>query len=136
MKIINGYVDMLWGNIGKFSRFKRMKWMDVGIKQLAFILVVLTGSAVPIPGLAQQIEVLDLQHRPALEVLPLIKPTLQENESASADGFRLLVRSDEARIEVLKSLLQKLDVALRSYQVAVRFLSTVESDVNQAHSGV
>lgn len=67
----------------------------------------------------QQLHVIQLQHRPAEEIRPLIVPLLNTDETIISNGFQLIVKTDESRIQEIKRLLEQLDVAQQNLIITV-----------------
>jgi len=68
---------------------------------------------------AGSIETIQLQHRPAEEVIPIIKPMLGANESVTGQGFQVFVRTSAENLEQIKQMINKLDVAAKLLQISV-----------------
>ena len=68
---------------------------------------------------AGSIETIQLQHRPAEEVIPIIKPMLGANESVTGQGFQVFVRTTAENLEQIKQMINKLDVAAKLLQISV-----------------
>lgn len=69
------------------------------------------------------LEVVPLQHRPAEELLPVIKPFVADDGTIQADGARLIIRTHPANLSELRGLIAKLDTALRRLLITVKQLS-------------
>lgn len=65
------------------------------------------------------LEVMELQHRPAAEILPLMQPLLDDGEQIVDNDFRLIVRSRPERLESIRALVAKLDVRQRNLLISV-----------------
>ncbi len=82
----------------------------------------------------QEIEVIDLLHRPAEEVMPLVSPFVTKGGSITGTDFKLIIKSTPENIEQIKKLLNKLDTALRQLVI---FISTDYSAVkSQQMAGI
>lgn len=66
------------------------------------------------------LEIIELHHRPAEELVPLVRPFVQPGGSLTGTGFRLIVRSSPANIEELRALVQEFDVGARRLRITVR----------------
>ena len=101
-------------------------WIEVnrkiGIKQLRLKLV-----SVFCLGLLQtvavadtaSIEVITLQNRPATEIRTVLTPLLETGEVVSAESFNLIVKASPARVETIRTLIQRLDVRLHNLLISV-----------------
>ncbi len=67
----------------------------------------------------QEIEVIDLLHRPAEEIMPLISPFVTKGGSITGTDFKLIIKSTPENIEEIKKLLNKLDTALRQLVISI-----------------
>jgi len=70
------------------------------------------------PALAA-LEIIELRHRSAEEVLPVVRPLLEEGEAASGMDYRLILRASPRSIEQVRRLIGELDVAPRRLRVTV-----------------
>lgn len=66
------------------------------------------------------IEVIDLQNRPATEVIPLVSPLLGPEDAVTGTGFQLIIRAAPATIAQVREMLGALDTAARNLVVSVR----------------
>lgn len=73
------------------------------------------------PGMAadMELEVIDLQHRPADEVVPLVKPFVVKGGSVAGKDYKLILRSTPENIDQIKDMLGQIDTALRQLTVYV-----------------
>lgn len=65
------------------------------------------------------VEVLELQHRPAAEILPLLQPLLSDGDQAIDNDFRLIVKTAPERLQSLRQLVAKLDIRQRNLLISV-----------------
>lgn len=85
---------------------------------------------------ADELQVIQLKHRPAQELLPVIRPLLGPNDAVSAVDYRLIVRTSEARRREVERVVQQLDVARRNLVISVRQGSKTENrDTSHGASG-
>jgi hypothetical protein len=69
---------------------------------------------------AEPVQVIELKHRSAAEILPLIQPLLKPGEGASATDYRLLVRASDASLHEIRRAVAELDAAGRLLLITVR----------------
>ena len=69
---------------------------------------------------AGSIQVLELNHKTASELIPLIKPMLSEGDAITGTGYQLILRTDKATLTQIKSLLQQIDTRPRNLLISVR----------------
>lgn len=82
--------------------------------------------AVGLPSAADELRVFELRHRPAEEILAVIRPLLGREDAASATGFRLIVRSTDKRLQEIERLLTELDVPRIPLTLLVRYTDVSE----------
>jgi len=68
---------------------------------------------------ADSIETIQLQNRPAEEIIPIIKPMLSANDSVTGQGFQLFIRTTPENLAQVKQMISKLDVAAKLLQISV-----------------
>lgn len=82
---------------------------------------------------AGSIHYFDLKNRPANEVIPLLKPFLQENEAISGDGYQLFVKTSAQRKQEIENLISTLDKASKSFLITVtndEFVTSRENNID------
>jgi len=90
---------------------------------------------------AASIATIQLQHRPAEEIIPIVKPMLGADDAISGQGFRIFLRSSPQTLSQVKDMIDVLDIAAKTLQISVfqgntRGLSTLGLDANiQVESG-
>jgi len=97
-----------------FGRRVRSAFLQLGGILLALICA---------PGPASSIEafeVVELQHRDAEQLIPLIEPLLDDETRLTGDDFRLVIRGTPERVLQVRELLETLDSPLRDLWVSVR----------------
>jgi type II secretory pathway component GspD/PulD (secretin) len=98
---------------------------------LAAFLASLTAAR----ALAEELRILELRHRPAEEILPVIRPLLGRGDVASASGFKLIVRAaDPTSLREIERVVRALDVPRTALTLLVRYATV--SDSTDRHYGV
>ena len=69
---------------------------------------------------AQPIEIIDLRHRTADDVLPLLRPLVEPGGALSGQGSQLFLRASPANVQQIRQLLATLDRRPRQLQITVR----------------
>lgn len=69
---------------------------------------------------AQGLEVIDLKHRTADEVIPALRPLLDPGGVLSGDSFTLFVRTSPANLAQLRRALEQIDRRQNQYLISVR----------------
>lgn len=94
----------------------KRRWRRLASAIVALMLLY-PGSAL---AQASQLEVIDLQHRSAAELLPVVEPLVQPGGAVSAAGNKLIVRATPAQIDELRRVLAQLDTRPRNLLISVR----------------
>lgn len=76
-----------------------------------------------------EIRVIELHHRTEHELLPVLRPLLQNTERASGQGNQLVIQASSRRLNELQGVITRLDTPLR------RLLITLDSSGNQITDG-
>ncbi len=85
---------------------------------IAFLSLLLALAA---PGLAQQeLEIIQLKHRSAEQVIPQLKPFVEPGGTVSGMNYQVFLRASRANREQIKQLLAALDQAPRRLLITVR----------------
>jgi hypothetical protein len=69
---------------------------------------------------AQPIEIIDLRHRTADDVLPLLRPLVESGGALTGQGSQLFLRASPANVQQIRQLLAALDRRPRQLQITVR----------------
>ncbi|VAX06309.1 hypothetical protein MNBD_GAMMA26-1019 [hydrothermal vent metagenome] len=72
------------------------------------------------PVAADAIEVIELQGRPANEIIPLIKPFIGPDDAVSGVGNQLIIRTSPERLLEIRKILAKFDQPPRRLMIYVR----------------
>jgi len=70
------------------------------------------------------VEVYQLNHRTADEIIPLVQPVLADGVGLSGQGSQLIVRGNDAEQALVLRLLQELDLPLNNLRILVRQVSS------------
>ncbi len=98
------------------------------MKRLIFLLLTLCVTS---NTYANPITTLELRHRPAEELIPILRPLLGPEDSISGQGFVLFLRSSADTRRQIQSALRSLDVAPRSLLISV--FQGSERDLRNLH---
>ena len=69
---------------------------------------------------AQGLQVIELQHRTAEDVLPVLQPLLKQGDALTGSEYRLFVRTDAATLTQIRGVLAQLDRKPRQLWISVR----------------
>ena len=73
------------------------------------------------------LEILQLRHRTAGQVLPVLRPLVEPGGTLTGQGNQLIVRVSPANFAELKRALEAIDLPSRRLQISVRFDESVDS---------
>jgi type II secretory pathway component GspD/PulD (secretin) len=82
--------------------------------------VMLSVYLIACPVLAQSLEVIDLKHRTAAEVIPVLQPLLEQGGALTGQDYRLFVRASPANVHQLRAALAQIDRQPNQLLVSVR----------------
>jgi type II secretory pathway component GspD/PulD (secretin) len=74
---------------------------------------------VHLPAPAQEMAVIELRHRPADEMIPLIQPFLGPHDSVVPHRTKLIIKADQGTIEEVRSVLEKVDERPHRLQISI-----------------
>lgn len=69
---------------------------------------------------AQALEIIELKHRTADDVIPILQPLLERGGALSGQDYKLFVRASSANVSQLRAALAQIDRAPRQLLVSVR----------------
>jgi len=93
--------------------------MDRGRLTVTALLVALIAVLASAGVSAEEMRVIQLKHRPAGEIIPLIRPLLGPEDALSGTDYRLIVRTSDRNLKDIERLLAQLDVAQRQLRITV-----------------
>ena len=112
------------------SRPTRGTWRE----RLAGVLVALAMLCGPALSGAQDLQVIELRHRPAEQVIPVLRPLLEPGGVITGMDAMLFVRTSPANFEQIRQAVAVLDRTPRQLRITVG-QGTVESDTGSAVRG-
>jgi type II secretory pathway component GspD/PulD (secretin) len=74
------------------------------------------------------IEIIELQHRSANELLPHIQPLLGPRDALTGTGYRLIVRTSPGRLNQVREVVAQLDQPIRELRLSVRVSDDTRQD--------
>lgn len=75
---------------------------------------------VAVTAMAQTLEVIDLEHRSAPEVIPVLQPLVATGGALSGEGYKLFVRTTSANLVELRKAIAQIDREPQALTVSVR----------------
>lgn len=82
---------------------------------------------------AQPVEIINLHHRPADEVIPVIRPFLKPGDALTGTDYQLIIRTDPENLTAIRDFIAKLDKAPTQLLISVKNsgqLNSVDSKMN------
>jgi len=73
----------------------------------------------PLMSLANELEIINLNHRPAKDLIPILKPLLAKNASISGEKHVLFIRTSEKNLRQIKAAIKVLDADLRQLKISI-----------------
>ena len=101
--------------------------MNTARRLLFAILLVVAVSTVA----AQRLTVIDLHHRPAAELIPVLEPLVGPDTALTGVDYRLLIRGSDAEVARIRQALDVLDRAPKQLLVSVRYATQSDVDTQQ-----
>lgn len=74
------------------------------------------------------IEIIQLQHRSADELMPHIQPLLGPRDALTGTGYRLIVRTSPGRLNQIREVIAELDQPVRQLRLTVRVEDRAQHD--------
>jgi hypothetical protein len=91
------------------------------------LIILLFCSLLPVcAALGNELEIIDLRHRSADELLPVIRPLLNKDEVASGMNYQLILRASPRSIAQIRHLLEEIDTVPRRLNITV--MQNVDSE--------
>lgn len=94
------------------------------------------AGIVPARSQAQSLQVIQLQHRSAQEVIPILRPLLESGGALTGQDYQLFVRASSANVAQLRQALAQIDRAPRQLLVSVRRGSRQDIDSESARGSL
>lgn len=98
------------------------------------LLWLLASLLLAFTAFAARIEVIELQHRSAEELLALIQPHLPTTASASGTGFQLILKVEQSELAALQELVHNLDRPRRNILLTLRHGRSANG--YESHAGI
>jgi type II secretory pathway component GspD/PulD (secretin) len=103
---------------------------------LSFLIIALAAFLPPNHGRADETRVIQLKHRTARDIIPMIQPLMGPDDALSGTDYRLLIRTSERNFKEIDRLLSRLDVARQRLRITVeQTVAGNEASVSQSLSG-
>ncbi|HEX7116894.1 MAG TPA: hypothetical protein VF193_17340 [Steroidobacter sp.] len=86
----------------------------------ASLLLAVAGCLLALTAWAQSLEVMELRHRSAQELIPVIQPLLAPGDVLSGKGYKLFIRTSPENLSQLRNVIAQLDREPRQLLISVR----------------
>lgn len=87
------------------------------LKSLAALLMLFWVAACP--ASAEEIAVIELRHRPAAELVPLLQPLLEPHDSLVPNHHQLIIKASPATINAVRTVLDQIDQRPHRLRISV-----------------
>lgn len=87
------------------------------LRNLGAAMALLWILSPPLEG--QELTIIELRHRPADEVIPIVAPFLTEGDTISGHGYTLFVRTGAQNLQQIRSIIRNLDRPTRQLMITV-----------------
>ncbi len=98
------------------------------------VLIILPALLMPRIGAADETRIIQLKHRNATDLMPMIRPLLRPDDALSGRDYQLILRASDRTLHDIEHLLVQLDVEQRRLQITVE--QTVAEDQATASQSV
>lgn len=91
------------------------------MKLVITITMVLFGAMVSALSIASnQIELMQLKHSVAEEIIPVIKPLLEPDAVVTGKGYQLIIRAAPSSLDSIKAIIQRIDIPKHQLKITLR----------------
>lgn len=91
------------------------------ITSLVMVLLALTSVTS-----SADVEIIELENRSAVELLPLVSPFVEKGGTVSGNGFQLIIRTSPENLREIKTIVERLDSVVKRLLITVRQVSEDE----------
>ncbi|MBL4621770.1 MAG: hypothetical protein JKY89_05165 [Immundisolibacteraceae bacterium] len=85
-----------------------------------FICLLLCGLNAPLSA-ATQLTIIELHHRPAEQLVPLLQPLMQSGDYLTGQNNKLLIRTDHTTLQAITKFIQELDQPLANLLITLKY---------------
>lgn len=97
--------------------------MKLARKYLGLYLLLISSAA-----FGQKINVIELKHRSAEELIPTIAPLLSADEGVSGQGYQIILKANTGSLENIKRLIQQLDKPAAQLLISIRNMTAEQAN--------
>jgi hypothetical protein len=99
-------------------------WRTTKPRNISAILLLLLPLSL---SMANEARVIQLKHRPAQELIPVVRPLLDPGDLLQGMDYRLIVRTSDKNMREIERILAQLDVARRNLTITVKQAATTNA---------
>ena len=105
----------------KFYSIRMPVQFNLALLNLALLILVSSAFNISIihPAFANQLEIINLNHRPAKELIPILEPLIDKNGSISGEKYVLFIRTSYKNFQQIKEALITLDADFRQLSINI-----------------
>lgn len=104
-------------DIGSVTSLVPGGWIPISVPRRCILLAGLWLAGV---ALADEVRVIQLHHRSAAEIVPLVRPLLGPEDVLSGLDYRLIVRTSDVRLREIERVIAQVDTAQRQLRLTVK----------------
>lgn len=93
--------------------------MPRGLSVPLVLLICLAGYFSQGDVVADEVRIIQLNHRSASDVIPLIRPLLGPDDALTGMDYRLIIRTSDRNLKEVERILEQVDVAQRRLRITV-----------------
>lgn len=86
---------------------------------LVLILLSILFASISYKTMAYELEIINLKHRPAQDIIPILEPLLEKDASISGEKFVLFIRASNETLQQIISILPTIDAELRVLRISI-----------------
>jgi len=103
---------------------------------ISILIIALAAFLPPTHARADETRVIQLKHRTARDIIPMIQPLIGRDDALSGIDYRLLIRTSEKNFKEIDRILSQLDVAQQRLRITVeQAVAGDEASTSQSLSG-
>ena len=97
-----------------------MNFLPALLKKQLLLGLLLCLSSACFASAGMHTTIINLQHRPAQQIIPLITSLLPENSAVTGESFQLIIKTTDAAIQDIRPVITQLDKKLMDLIISVR----------------
>ena len=94
------------------------------------LFIMLTAFLALSVATADEARIIQLKHRPASEMIPLLRPLLGSDDALSGMDYRLIIRTSDRNLKEIERVLSQLDIEQRRLRITVEQLAAGDREAS------